>query len=81
VQVKSDENHQCDNVIIENWSIPQISVRRKWKAPAKPIGCIWIKAMVVEYRDRWYIDDGLLTKKLCPIGKCTNYDDFNSKDV
>lgn len=37
----------------------------QWTAPPPGRGCVTFRATVIEHRDLWYKDDGLLTKDFC----------------
>lgn len=40
-----------------------------WRAPDNNVGCIEFKAMILEYRDIWYMDEGPLTQRFCQISE------------
>jgi len=55
----------CPNAITQTSSVPKTEVQVLWTAPGAGSGCILFRAMVVENRDVWFVDDGGLTKELC----------------
>ncbi|XP_022902529.1 spondin-1 isoform X2 [Onthophagus taurus] len=56
---------KCPNAIEHINSIGKTQITVLWTAPTNGTGCIAIRATVVESVDRWYSDDGKLTKILC----------------
>lgn len=40
-----------------------------WKAPAAGSGCVVFNAMVFENSDRWFAEDGSLTKTFCEFSE------------
>jgi hypothetical protein len=41
------------------------SLQVYWTAPGRGSGCVEFKAMVVERKDVWYVDTGMLTYTMC----------------
>lgn len=58
-------SEDCPNAITQTSSIPKSEIQVLWTAPPLNSGCVRFRAMVVENRDVWYMDDGGLTKELC----------------
>ncbi|KAH8384613.1 hypothetical protein KR093_002648, partial [Drosophila rubida] len=57
----------CENMIESTNTNAKTRIDVSWVAPKQPdSGCVLIKAGVVQHRDVWFIDDGFLTKRICP---------------
>ncbi|KAH8398981.1 hypothetical protein KR222_007354, partial [Zaprionus bogoriensis] len=57
----------CENMIENTNTNAKNRIDVSWIAPKNPeSGCVLIKAGVVQHRDVWFIDDGFLTKRICP---------------
>ncbi|EDW60568.1 spondin-1 [Drosophila virilis] len=57
----------CENMIESTNTNAKTRIDVSWMAPKLPdSGCVLIKAGVVQHRDVWFIDDGFLTKRICP---------------
>ncbi|XP_036334393.1 spondin-1 isoform X2 [Rhagoletis pomonella] len=63
----------CENMIESTNANTKIRVSVGWVAPAG--GCVLVKAAVLQHRNVWFIDDGFLTKRICP----EEIDDVNSQ--
>ncbi|XP_046594734.1 spondin-1 [Neodiprion lecontei] len=60
-------NEDCVNTISEATDYPKSEVQVMWRAPASGSGCVVFNAMVFEGVDRWYAEDGNLTRTFCEI--------------
>jgi hypothetical protein len=58
-------SHRCSHAVKATSAIPKDEVTVIWTAPEHGDGCIQLKAMVVERKDLWYMDDGGLTHTFC----------------
>ncbi|XP_012289125.1 spondin-1 [Orussus abietinus] len=58
-------NEDCVNTISEATDYPKSEIQVMWKAPPAGSGCVIFSAMVLENRDRWFAEDGGLTKTVC----------------
>ncbi|EDV36202.1 uncharacterized protein Dana_GF12840 [Drosophila ananassae] len=57
----------CENMVESTNTNAKNSIKVSWVAPRNPeSGCVLIKAGIVQHRDVWFIDDGFLTKRICP---------------
>ncbi|XP_046487261.1 spondin-1 isoform X5 [Neodiprion pinetum] len=56
----------CPNAVVEASEIRKDDVSVFWTSPIDEGGCIFIRAMVMESPDVWYMDDGGLTVEVCP---------------
>ncbi|XP_046624177.1 spondin-1-like isoform X5 [Neodiprion virginianus] len=56
----------CPNAVVEASEIRKDDVSVFWTSPVDEGGCIFIRAMVMESPDVWYMDDGGLTVEVCP---------------
>ncbi|XP_039483932.1 spondin-1 [Drosophila santomea] len=57
----------CENMVENTNTNAKIYIAVSWIAPRHPdSGCVLIKAGVVQHRDVWFLDDGFLTKRICP---------------
>ncbi|XP_037714862.1 spondin-1 [Drosophila subpulchrella] len=57
----------CENMVESTNTNAKIHIEVSWIAPRHPdSGCVLIKAGVVQHRDVWFLDDGFLTKRICP---------------
>ncbi|XP_011180088.2 spondin-1 [Zeugodacus cucurbitae] len=54
---------QCENMIESTNSNTKVHISVGWVAPTG--GCVLIKAALLQHRLAWYMDDGLLTKRIC----------------
>jgi len=58
-------SYKCSHAVMATSALPKEQVDVFWTAPAAGSGCIYLKAMVVERTDIWYMDDQGLTYKIC----------------
>jgi len=58
-------SHRCSHAVTSTSAIAKDNVTVLWTAPEAGNGCIQLKAMVVERKDLWYMDDGALTYTFC----------------
>ncbi|KAK8753005.1 hypothetical protein OTU49_001961, partial [Cherax quadricarinatus] len=58
-------SEDCPNAVTQTSSISKSEIQVLWTAPPAGSGCVRFRAMVVENRDVWYMDDGELSKELC----------------
>jgi len=70
LQLQPGENmlkfsHKCSHAVKATSAIPKDEIQVLWTAPEAGHGCIQLKAMVVERKDVWYMDDGALTYTIC----------------
>ncbi|XP_017147975.1 spondin-1 [Drosophila miranda] len=57
----------CENMVESTNTNAKTHIEVSWVAPKSPeSGCVLIKAGVVQQRDVWFIDEGFLTKRVCP---------------
>ncbi|KAH8275873.1 hypothetical protein KR026_009130 [Drosophila bipectinata] len=57
----------CENMVESTNTNAKNSIKVSWVAPRhSESGCVLIKAGIVQHRDVWFIDDGFLTKRICP---------------
>lgn len=57
---------RCANLVENTNTNVKTRVEVVWVAPASAgMGCVNLRATVVQHRDVWFMDDGLLTKRLC----------------
>ncbi|XP_022229507.2 spondin-1 [Drosophila obscura] len=57
----------CENLVESTNTNAKTHIEVSWVAPKSPeSGCVLIKAGVVQQRDVWFIDEGFLTKRICP---------------
>ncbi|EDV98195.1 GH22805 [Drosophila grimshawi] len=57
----------CENMVESTNTNAKTRIDVSWMAPKLPdSGCVLIKAGIVQHRDVWFIDDGFLTKRICP---------------
>ncbi|XP_075166648.1 spondin-1 [Haematobia irritans] len=57
---------RCANLIENTNTNVKQRVDMVWVAPAATgMGCVLLRATVMQHRDVWFMDDGYLTKKLC----------------
>lgn len=67
---------RCANLVENTNTNIKTRIDVVWIAPAAPnMGCVLLRATVVQHRDVWFMDDGSLTKKLCE----EVVDDFDSQ--
>ncbi|XP_064538001.1 spondin-1 [Drosophila montana] len=67
---------RCANVVENTNTNLKTHVEIVWAAPTMPgQGCVLIRATVVQHRDVWFMDDGLLTKRMCE----EEVDDINTQ--
>lgn len=62
-------SHRCSTGLTHTSLHPKTRISVMWQAPPNNEGCINFQAMVLEYRDIWYMDEGPLTKHFCQISK------------
>ncbi|KPM02896.1 f-spondin-like protein [Sarcoptes scabiei] len=55
----------CPNAVTQTTPVPKNEISVMWLSPNQGSGCIVFKAIVVESKDRWYHEDGGLTKIIC----------------
>ncbi|XP_044749130.1 spondin-1-like [Coccinella septempunctata] len=65
-------NHQlskfssmCENTITQTNSVSKDFIQVYWIAPPTGSGCVAFRATVVENKESWFSEDGLLTKIMC----------------
>ncbi|XP_058054307.1 spondin-1 [Anopheles bellator] len=58
-------HEQCVNTVTQADDFPKSEIQVMWVAPAAGSGCVSISAMVYESDQKWYADDGALTRVLC----------------
>lgn len=56
---------KCPNLVTHTNTLAKSKIQVVWIAPAAGSGCVNFRATVIEHRDVWYMDDGLLTKQFC----------------
>ncbi|XP_015783097.1 spondin-1-like [Tetranychus urticae] len=56
----------CPNSVMHSANITKLNVRVSWRAPPSGSGCVLIKASIAVTPDIWFMDDGELTRRLCP---------------
>ncbi|XP_005181625.2 spondin-1 [Musca domestica] len=57
---------RCANLVENTNTNVKQRVDVVWVAPAATgMGCVLLRATVIQHRDVWFMDDGFLTKKLC----------------
>lgn len=61
----SQFSHRCSHAVKATSAIPKDEVHVLWTAPDAGNDCIQLKAMVVERKDVWFMDDGALTYTFC----------------
>ncbi|XP_034478819.1 spondin-1 isoform X1 [Drosophila innubila] len=67
---------RCPNLVENTNTNLKTHVDVVWVAPSTPgQGCILLRATVLQHRDVWFMDDGLLTKRLCE----EEVDDINTQ--
>ncbi|XP_053962415.1 spondin-1 [Anastrepha ludens] len=57
---------RCENMIESTNMNAKIRISVGWVAPAINCSCLLIRAAVLQHRNVWFIDDGFLTKRICP---------------
>lgn len=55
----------CGNVATHSSDTPKSEVQVIWTAPETGSGCIAFRATIIENRDSWYMDEGVLTQEMC----------------
>lgn len=75
-QVRDNGNirwsQHCYHAVTHATLHPKTEVEIIWQAPSLNTGCVLFRAMVLEYKDIWYMDDGALSKKFCQLSKFYN---------
>ncbi|KAH8275874.1 hypothetical protein KR026_009129 [Drosophila bipectinata] len=57
----------CINMVENTNTNPKTHMHLTWVAPTNPeSGCVLIRATVLQHRDVWHMDDGGLTRRICP---------------
>jgi hypothetical protein len=56
---------QCSHAVKSTSAVSKDEINVVWTAPEAGSGCIQLKAMVVERKDLWFMDDGALTYNFC----------------
>ncbi|CAG7729287.1 unnamed protein product [Allacma fusca] len=56
----------CPHAVRQASELPKTEVQIRWQAPESPAGCVVFKAAVTKSKNEWFMDDGALTKQLCP---------------
>ncbi|XP_037953789.1 spondin-1 [Teleopsis dalmanni] len=57
----------CQNLVENTNSNAKSHIVVAWIAPTNPnSSCVLIKAGVLQHRNVWFVDDGFLTKRICP---------------
>lgn len=62
-------SRDCPNAISHTSFASKPYVKVQWMAPRSSSNCVTFRAAVVKSKDTWYMDNGDLTKELCPIPK------------
>ncbi|GBP54115.1 Spondin-1 [Eumeta japonica] len=58
-------HEECMNTVTQADDLPKTEVQVMWKAPPAGSGCVLIKAMIMESPERWFAEDGQLTRRVC----------------
>lgn len=67
---------RCPNLVENTNTNLKTHVDIVWVAPSTPgQGCILLRATVMQHRDVWFMDDGMLTKRMCE----EEVDDINTQ--
>lgn len=67
---------RCANLVENTNTNVKTRIDVIWTAPQSAnMGCVLLRATIVQHRDVWFMDDGFLTKKLCE----EEVDDINSQ--
>ncbi|XP_012263260.2 spondin-1 [Athalia rosae] len=72
-------NEDCVNTVSEASDYPKSEIQVMWKAPAAGSGCVVFSAMIFESFDRWYAEDGNLTKPFCEISELEAAKELNEE--
>lgn len=57
----------CINMVENTNTNPKTHMHLTWVAPTNPeSGCVLIRATVLQHREVWHMDDGGLTRRICP---------------
>ncbi|KAM7343755.1 spondin-1 isoform 2-T2 [Cochliomyia hominivorax] len=66
----------CENMIESSNTNSKNRIDVTWVAPSdSQSGCVLFKAAILQHRNVWFIDDGYLTKRICP----EEIDEINSQ--
>ncbi|XP_037814121.1 spondin-1 isoform X1 [Lucilia sericata] len=66
----------CENMIESSNTNTKNRIDVAWMAPSDAQGgCVLFKAAILQHRNVWFVDDGFLTKRLCP----EEIDEINSQ--
>ncbi|OXU19347.1 hypothetical protein TSAR_016796 [Trichomalopsis sarcophagae] len=60
-------NEDCVNTVSEVSDYPKSEVQVMWRAPASGSGCVIFTAMVMEEPNRWFAEDGQLSRTFCEM--------------
>uniref|UniRef100_T1JBH1 Spondin-1 n=1 Tax=Strigamia maritima TaxID=126957 RepID=T1JBH1_STRMM len=55
----------CPNAVVHTSMVYKSEIQVLWIAPPAGAGCVQFKALLVEQKDIWYMDEGGLTKQFC----------------
>lgn len=67
---------RCPNLVENTNTNLKTHVDVVWAAPTAPgQGCVLLRATVMQHRDVWFMDDGMLTKRMCE----EEVDDINTQ--
>lgn len=58
-------SHKCSHAVEATSALNKEEVSVLWTAPEQGSGCIELKAMVVERKDKWHMDEGTLSYVIC----------------
>ncbi|XP_021954962.1 spondin-1 isoform X2 [Folsomia candida] len=67
----------CPHAVKHASEVPKSEVQVQWIAPAVATGCVSFRATIIKNKGQWFMDDGELTKQLCPeteVGEEENED-------
>lgn len=57
---------RCANLVENTNTNVKTRIDVVWVAPSSPgMGCILLRATVMQHRDVWFMDDGFLSKRMC----------------
>ncbi|KAB0799833.1 hypothetical protein PPYR_07713 [Photinus pyralis] len=58
-------NEDCVNTLSETSNLPKTEISFIWTAPPAGSGCVTFRAMVLEDAERWFAEDGALSRTVC----------------
>ncbi|CAL8134698.1 unnamed protein product [Orchesella dallaii] len=56
----------CPHAVKHASELPKAEVQVRWTAPPASAGCVSFRATIIKNKGQWFMDDGELTKTLCP---------------